>query len=354
LARSNKLPLHEFVDLYVHLRHPHHYDPPSWPIALWLSFLWPFPLAWLAFRRMTCTPTLRRTVRVALLICGVLLVAFLFAGVWYVSESLVQMSLFRFSIFLKLLTCVGAAVWVDWRTMPRPGSSREKPTAILILLWIPVLAAAIAALSWLPSRVVNLVGPPIGLFLALWLLASIFEWMEFERRERSPSLIHVTILGVAMALVAFAWSNDAIGLKFATVAGDPPDYLAVCDFARDHTPGDALFLVPPNEEEFRLVARRAIVVNFKGVPQLSSELGEWRDRLCRALDLPDLHPLPHRMDRTLASIGQRYQELSAAQLLQAARAYRARYVLTTRAIDFAPPAKLVFEKGTYRLYDLTP
>src|SRR5205085_11546266 len=33
-----RLPLHQFIDLYVRLRHPHHYDPRSWPMALWMAF----------------------------------------------------------------------------------------------------------------------------------------------------------------------------------------------------------------------------------------------------------------------------------------------------------------------------
>ena len=32
LARSGAMPLNEFVETYVRFRHPHHYDPSSWPI----------------------------------------------------------------------------------------------------------------------------------------------------------------------------------------------------------------------------------------------------------------------------------------------------------------------------------
>ena len=39
------MPLDQFVDIYVRLRHPHHYDPSSWPPWLWLSFLFPLTLA---------------------------------------------------------------------------------------------------------------------------------------------------------------------------------------------------------------------------------------------------------------------------------------------------------------------
>src|SRR5262249_26454254 len=42
-GRREAMPLMEFVELYVKLRHPHHYDPSSWPAWLWLAFLLPMP-----------------------------------------------------------------------------------------------------------------------------------------------------------------------------------------------------------------------------------------------------------------------------------------------------------------------
>ena len=39
LKRSGKLPTREFVDLFVRLRHPHHFDPVSWHWGIWASFL---------------------------------------------------------------------------------------------------------------------------------------------------------------------------------------------------------------------------------------------------------------------------------------------------------------------------
>jgi hypothetical protein len=49
--RTGVMPLDQFVDLYVRLRHGHHYDPFSWPLALWICFLWSAPLAYFAARR---------------------------------------------------------------------------------------------------------------------------------------------------------------------------------------------------------------------------------------------------------------------------------------------------------------
>src|SRR5205823_2586160 len=118
LRASGGMPLKEFVDIYVHLRHPHHYDPRSWPVALWVSFLWPIipAMAACGIVRSTSSASVRRNLgdaaRVFLLICVLLVVAFLGAGFWYISENLVQMSLYRFSIYLQLLACIGAALLI--------------------------------------------------------------------------------------------------------------------------------------------------------------------------------------------------------------------------------------------------
>src|SRR5258706_1555802 len=40
------------------------------------------------------------------------IVALVRAGFWYVSETFIQMRFYRFSIFVKLLACVGAAIFL--------------------------------------------------------------------------------------------------------------------------------------------------------------------------------------------------------------------------------------------------
>jgi hypothetical protein len=115
-----------------------------------------------------------------------------------------------------------------------------------------------------------------------------------------------------------------------------------------------VFVVPPHEQEFRLRAERAIVVNFKCVPQLSRELAEWRDRLRDVLDLPDLRSLPHPYAATLTALRERYREVVPDHLAAAAEKYHARYILTDQ--DFGPnwlPRRVEMD-GTrsWFLYDL--
>ena len=296
--RSGKLPLDEFLDLYVRLRHPHHYAPFTWPIVLWISFLWPLPFAWAYFRRVAVAEsegdyvagaeTTREASRIVTFLLVLLLIAFLGAGVWYVSETLVQLSLWRFSVFVKLLTCVAAAMWIV--TTVR----HERAIAITsMVLGLALTAACI------------LRGPYLGVF---------------------------------------------------EIPQDDAAYLAACDWIRTNTPADAVFIVPPDEQEFRLRARRAIVVNYKCVPQLSGELPAWRDRMADVLLLDDIRELPTPFERTLKEIRRRYEGRRPEHYAAVARLYGARYVLVGHSLgdEWEPKrvAELSAATDTYLLYDL--
>ena len=294
LRQSGRMPLEEFVALYVRLRHSHHYDPLSWPIALWVSFIWPIPLAWLCWRRVMrdeadartsiATREAARTVGWIMLLLGLALMG---AGIWFVSETLVQLSLWRFSVFVKLLTCVGAAAWIE-RAM----------------------------------------------------------------RDRRALLAGASLATGAILIAACLVRGPYLGLY--RVAEDAPSYLAACDWIAANTPVDAVFLVPPDEQAFRLRARRAIVVNLKSVPQLSGELDAWRQRLSQVLMLPDLTSLPRPFGRTLAAIRERYDSRTPEQLQNVARRYGARYVLVAHRWPDRWEARRVklAENDAWFLYDL--
>ncbi len=49
---------------------------------------------------------------------------------------------------------------------------------------------------------------------------------------------------------------------------------------RERSPRDALFLIPPEEETLRLRGERAVVIDWKSVPSIPSQILEWYRRIC--------------------------------------------------------------------------
>jgi hypothetical protein len=145
-----------------------------------------------------------------------------------------------------------------------------------------------------------------------------------------------------------------MGFDFGYAPEPSADHAAICEYVSDpaHTPVDATFLVSPSDETFRLHAKRAIVVNFKAVPQLSGELAVWQERLCDVLNIADVTQLPRPYAATVSAIDRRFDELPPAHLEKVADLYGARYVLTRRRLaDPDWEARVEFGSGDYVLYD---
>jgi hypothetical protein len=56
----------------------------------------------------------------------------------------------------------------------------------------------------------------------------------------------------------------------------------VCEWIRDHTPRDALFLTPRFQQTFKWHAQRAEYVNWKDIPQDARRVVEWSRRMSQA------------------------------------------------------------------------
>jgi hypothetical protein len=282
-ARSYQLPLADFLDLYVRLRHAHHYDPRAWSILFWLGFLWPIPLAFLAFRKIIDEQGSRVIAVFHFFLC-LQIVALALAGFWYVNETLIQLSIYRFSIFVKLLSCIAAAS--------------------LLIQFAPTWTRKIA--------------------------------------------LQILLLGLMTGAIV----QRGRGILLDMMPQDQMDYVALCNWVRDpaNTPRDAVFIVPPQEQVFRLYAQRAIVVNLKGVPQLSSELKIWRMRLRDVLG-DDPMKFAARFDKMLPLIHDRYESLPAPHFTTVAQRYNAPYLILEHEIT-DPSWRLIHTSGSFRLYHL--
>ncbi len=319
LSQTAKIPIDEFVQLYVKLRHPHHYDAMHWPLALWISFLWPIPIALVAIRRLAPGIARQRLGDAFYTSLAIQLFAVTFAGIWFVSETIIQMSLFRFSIFAKLISCILTG-WAISRA-----NLKGKRTFAFAAGGVGFgLLIAMAFRGRIPSSIPT---PSIGLLLGAGMLA-----LSVAVVSLSAQAWRTVRWLPAIALPFTIYFSTSQRLGVAMPGESDGSMVVLSDWVRDNTPVDALFLVPPADSVFRLEAQRSAVIGFKHVPQLSGELVEWKRRLDRVLDC-DILTLPTPMAKTLDAMNDRYAAIPASHFEEVGAEFDCDYVVSLRRID---------------------
>ena len=166
------------------------------------------------------------------------------------ASSLAPLAL-HFGVLLSIVFAV--LLWI------RSGSVSET----VALLMLAVLACWFAGVSERPLRVI------VPLLASAFLLIVVFSLngrVPSEKVYRFTSLFH-----------------QVITLDDVRVLPDEGEGLAamadVAAYARRATPKDALFLTPPVGSFFRLTALRSVLVDFKGMPDHSEGMIQWRRRL---------------------------------------------------------------------------
>jgi hypothetical protein len=102
------------------------------------------------------------------------------------------------------------------------------------------------------------------------LLATVRSWLA-----RTPILIG------AIALYGLAPDHIAQGLRRSTLLKEEGGSQAdLFRWLREESPKDAVYLTPPDIEGTRYLGQRAIVVDWKAVPLIPTELLGWYERLC--------------------------------------------------------------------------
>lgn len=356
-THPNELSLDQFVQLYVYLRHPHHYGPRTWPWIVWAGFLWSQLLALVAARRAAHTqmPASQRigwveARRVFGIFWILLVIGLLGAGFWFVSDTIIQLAVYRFTIYLQMLACAAVAWWVF-------DSGKWQHGAVVLWVIVVILLGAFSLLTLVEfegilataSSFVAQNITPLLTFTTIVLLIAILTSRKMPASRLWVMSLHGGGLAVVIALIVVGWGRW-YGLHLIPV--DDAQYIEVARWAQMHTPEDAVFLVPPNEQAFRLDAQRAIYINFKGVPQLRSEIATWRDRLLEVLNLKDFSTLPRGFDQTLEAIGQRYESLETSYLVDLARRRGIEYILVNHPLDASAAVALVYQSSSheYLLY----
>ena len=252
--------------VYVALRAPHHFA-----LASALGSFLPF-CAWQLCGAALLVPLARSGKEPAFTRLGALLVGML-AVIWVgtlgalANERLVPLFAWRIVPHVELLLQVAlAALAVRGALDPELWSDiGARPRFVATLAFVALVAAYATRTDVRPALV-----------LALAVLG-VVAWGLLRRRGVRPVWLAVASFAL---FVNFAMGPLARVRAHSSLLSRPHDARSELEtWMRERSPKQALFLTPPDEETLRFWGERAIVVDWKGIPALPSEVLEWYRRL---------------------------------------------------------------------------
>ena len=179
-------------------------------------------------------------------------------------STIVQLQLFRSTVFLAYLAIAAYACWV---LRPRDATATA---AELATAWLVGFAVLYDAEAW-----------PFALGALAIVLAFSASTGGLRDRGAAPRAFGLA-LGLLLLALSFGAARSHPAAAIAN--GQPSAWLAVQRWARDATPRDAVFIVPPGHDGFRVESERAIYGDWKDGTQafFNLEVGrEWLRRMQR-------------------------------------------------------------------------
>jgi hypothetical protein len=358
VQQGERLPSLDFVQLYGWFRHPHHIYPSAflageegtkawYALGVLLCSVW-------AFARLRVGQHGLALGLVFLALAVLVLGGYVFVELWP-QRLWVTAQAFRFLFLLKWLVLMQ---WAAWRADKPFG---PWPLLLGSLSWPVWLGQALALVLWpkasfLPFVLWGLAGVAVGStawpqwwILALPLLMGLLAHWAYRGQGMK---------GAAMVLVLFAhwcyWprTSDLSPLRqgFAhqwSLSDLEHPHRAMAADIRHLTPDTALILAPPNAAYLRLLAGRALVVDFKTFPFYDRGLKEWNRRLTDCYGETDLNGFRALWESFMPY----YRSISWARLQELRGRYGFEYALVLAdSGQLAWPLRPIAEEGELRLY----
>ena len=342
---GESLTTRETIDILAYFRAPHHYIPSLFPIEHYAAlgfFLVAFAVGWLKWRetRAGKTSTLKFLIPPIIVLLGCF-AGYLLIEVWPTRVGMTAQP-FRMLYLVKWLGFLFLGwLFAGWIR----GASRRPAFGWIALLGSGSAHAAIAFLSVLAERLdsrLRQASPRLPHALGpIALLAAALLLLDRAGKIEESALVAIA-MGIALPLslrTSGSWGRVvpvalvalvvlASGTNRSTQAlewrlFDPivtwedhrGDHADTARWALHHTPEGAVFLIPPAMGSFRILARRAVVVDFESLPFEGSAMREWRRRIrdCYGAVASGGFEAREEMDQNYREIGDEALERIAAE-----------------------------------------
>ncbi|MGD9646395.1 MAG: DUF6798 domain-containing protein [Pirellulales bacterium] len=227
----------------------------------------------------------------------------------------------------------------------------------VLLSWLgwsrPVLISAVLRYYWF--RMADVLLPLGAAFASLgWLMSVLLRDVSLTRHAARGA----AVAGLALAVSVSAGYLVSHGVQVVSAEqprGDSTtkvldfgDWCAACDWARDNSPPDALFITPKSTQTFKWRAQRSEVATWKDMPQDAQGIVEWYRRL---VELYGLEAEPENA-WTNAWRLESLNERTPAELRAIGAKYGARYLLVEAELPIELPR--LYANPSYAIYDLAP
>lgn len=309
---GTRLPDAEFFDTLARLRAPHHYLGTTFRLESWniaAAFVLGFGVILARRYRDGDLAGPEARAPLALALTGAIAVLLSLASLWFVdvaeSRAWVTAQVFRMLMLLKwagfLFLAAEASRWIA-----RDGAAGLLLTAGVVLAsadsqpWVMLIALVLHAL--LPRL-------PQGLRPAAAALAPLAAALLFRRYGVEKEVVQAAVGLACVGLAHAPWFGPRAGAALATAvavgavafsvatrgaAGPFGQAKLAAHFTWDdlsgpqvelarraaaESPPDSLWLVPPDFERFRVIARRAVVADFTSIPFDDGAMRSWRERM---------------------------------------------------------------------------
>jgi heme/copper-type cytochrome/quinol oxidase subunit 4 len=303
----------QFVEIVAYFRHPHHYVPSTFPLRDYLElFLFLVSVTivayWTVSRRF-----LSSNITILLLLVSICLVilscifGFIFVEL-LPSRFWVTAQPFRLLYLVNLIGMTLIAGGISKFLNNKDLQEHYDALVLILSMYAPALAGFVFGLKackpvvsrWLglsPSVYTALMTVPIMVYwasqpklaihFALMYVSFLVSYSLLQNRAGQILWISWQFLCIMLVFLGFFYPANPLSRITGKIAAKPILSLSdikgpmaeVARFARANTPPSSVFLTPPDWGQFRLLAERAIVVDFKAFPFQDAAMLEWRQRL---------------------------------------------------------------------------
>src|SRR3989344_2867508 len=280
------------------MRGRHHYLPTAYPLADYLMFFLFLAISLLGFIKFKryWPGKIKILTYSAVAICTALIILGSFSLYFYPLYLPVVMQPFRLTIYVYWLLMTGLT------TVIFNGIKNNKLPSYLAI--IPVFLPVAGKITG--SGKAGLAAVFLG-----------FLFILFYNRTGKTAL-------TALFLIYFSLWRYHGKFNFSNYYQFRDQETEIEEYIRGNTPADAVFLVPPDLEKFRLVAGRAIVADWKSFPFHPGDYYQWYKRMCL---LGNISKCP--ADKiSFEEIILGYQNHSISSITALARLYKADYIVS--------------------------